>query len=139
DDSSRRLFSSVSRLRTHRTQCSDTARNLAGSRTHPGRLGKGETRPGERPLGIAAASVVVRGEPVLHALPVVILFHVHQWPHRLAAGSRRPLEHGVSLDFGGSLLVPLFRTPATTHSRPGGSDLIYADSHSLRLALCLRR
>ena len=89
-------------------------------------------------MGIAAASVVVRRKPVPHSLPVVILFHLHSGPSRLPAGSRRTLEHGVSLESGGSLLVPLFRTSAKEHRLLGGSDLFYADTHSLRLALCLR-
>src|SRR5262249_56469074 len=120
-------------------QRGDAARNFAAPRARRGRPGKGETRPGEHPLGIAAASVVVRGEPVPHALPAVILFHLHPWPSRLAGGSRRPLERGVSLEPGVALLVPLFRAPATAHGRLGGCDLFYADPHSLRLALCLRR
>src|SRR5262249_9375682 len=127
------LLLSGSRLRTHRAQRGGAARNFAGCHTHRGRPTKGETRPGERPLGLAAASVVVRREPVLNALPAVILFHLHPWPSRLADASRRPLERGVSLELGAGLLVSLLRAPATAHSLPGGSARSYADPHSLSL------
>src|SRR5690348_5343416 len=40
---------------------------------------------------------------------------------------------------GGGPLVPLFRTPAPARGLIGVCDLFYADPHSLRLALCLRR
>ena len=88
--------------------------------------------------GLWRRRMLFGGSLFLTPRPVVALFH--PWPYRLSDGSRRPLGSGVSLELRGAPLVPLFvfRAAGPARSVPGGCDLINADTHSLRLALCLR-